>query len=580
MSVSLNKDYIIRRAEAYVISEIENLKRKDKYSFCVKEGTKYWMLQVNVALTLDGVLDPNKIKWISFNDLKNYEGAPSTEEAFNAFVETLPKLVPDPEKKIETTNPGSAAKNLDPPLYESSAGLEDLQLALDQSSDLRWVKKINEDSHAPSLKSPSSALESVFKEKLPIYTIHGVKQENAAFQKVVGWIIFTQKLLKLENTVEKANMIQKFHIGEIINRCVSLLNHLPLEMIDPLAFRLGVEINLVAIQVLETMSMFYFFESMEWKKAVNSLQADSTKNKHFPLLMRAFEIILDQKDQKKICVSAWDTDTKQFLLARSGRMWGFDPQYLESWTTTRKICKSALANEPLFFTNIVAADITMEILFRITYVFSQFIDKNPTSMIFPKNINDFNTVRGHFAGLLWDLFSTRPNTENRIAILFRLYNVFNKALSPEKWDALLHLAEKETVSKQDILAIVMDGKITKEQTVAMFLSVYSCGELKIVLECCRLGFLSPTQRRDLPETLGKRLLFFAIRSKEKKQEQGKTIFIGKHEVIQMETCDKCRDIWPALEALYKVLRKTGINLQGLQQLDLLLAKAQRKKIET
>lgn len=580
---------IINEALLFISKKMHQGKTENNYNFYLLNDGIYQLLHLEISKK-GGVFEVNNICIGTFENARAF--FPEAPSIKNHFIKHIKKAFPRLEipsktasspshKKIKNSKSmdlNSDSKHLTPPLYEPSAWLEDIQSVLDHS-DLRWVKKMNENSYAAALPDPSYVLESVFKEKLSLYTIHGVKQQNNAFQKIVGWIIFTQKLLKLENTAEKASMLQKLRIGEIINQCASLLIHVPSEMIDDLGSLLAVQINLTAAQVLETMSMYYFFESVEWKKAIKSLRTDSPKNDHFPILTQTLNIILDRKkDVINTCVLAWDTFEKRLLLANSGRSWGVFPQNIKNWNATREMCTFSLPNNPLFFTDIAVKQITMQILFRITYVFSQFSDKNHKSINSPKSINDVNTVRGRFAHLVSDLYNSRPNIEDRITMLSLMHCYFNQALPPEQWNALLHLAEKEDVSELDVMAIVMRGKTTKEQHVAMFLCNYTCGEGKIALECYRaLGQLSSKQRQQLPETLGERLLFSAVRAKKEERVRGTPIFIGKHEAIQkMEICEKCHDAWHAFEALYWSFQQTGINLHILEKLEKLIVA--KKKI--
>jgi hypothetical protein len=576
------KNEVIQKALELITLRIHENRPQKKYNFYVQTQDPYQFINITLFTSASKSFDVTHTSLLSFEDIKDVFADDSSKEEnslqeahkFTIFNDECCETQENEEEQVvqsksKVSNSPSETKTttLVPTLYRPTASLEwlkTLQSLLDQSSDLRWVKKLSEGPFIDSLSDPATDYEAVFKAKVPLYKING--QNNTTLQKVVGWIIFIQKILEIEDIKSKINMIHKYSLGKVINQCASLLYHVPLEMVDDLMPHLAGQINLMATQILETISIGYF-ESLEWQEALQKLMTNATTPSQQPMREKTLETILNYKEaSNRTYVTAWDLFKNRLMISMSGRLMALAPENIQKWKTLRHHCKESLPYLPLFFNGaLFLNEITAQILSRIASAFSHFCSTNP-DVYWPNNLLVSKTVKGNFVNLLVTLMNIRSDFDNRKTVLSVIHRLLDSALPTEKWNRLFHLIQNDHISEEEMLSIVMDGKATNAQLAAMSVSFWFCGEGKIALDCCvELGSYSRKQLQNLPKTLGARLSFSAVQFREKQDEE-KAARIGKHQVSYLKICQRCQETWPIFEALYWSLRKTGINMLFLDNL--------------
>jgi hypothetical protein len=444
-----------------------------------------------------------------------------------------------------------------------------LKSLLDGSSSARVVKKINADRLGKSLADPAAAFESVFKQVLPFDGVQEFRLKNSALQKLIGWIIFTQKMLELSHSSEIVGIIQKFSLGKILSQCAELLHYVPQDMIThDLISRIAKELIFSVTQVLETLSHHYFFESSEWKDGLKNPRSANASDFPHPALFTVLETILEEKSSIRsfVCVAAWDNAKNRLMVAKSGRTWAVNPAEINEWENARKKCSFTFSKESVFFSWLTMGEMTMRFIFNTVCVFSQFCKVNQDTIVCPESIANYNKIRGDFVHMLGTLHSTRSKVNDRILILSVVKRFFSNALSNKKWDELFDHFQEDQVTENSLMRIVAGKESTKKQALMMALCYLPCGEVKIALDCCReLGTFSPKQLQSLPKTLGERLLFSAFQPVEDYDEKVRAQ-LKSHQLPGMDICQKCKDLWPVFEALYWSIRECGLDMSVIEKL--------------
>ncbi len=165
-----------------------------------------------------------------------------------------------------------------------------------------------------------------------------------------------------------------------------------------------------------------------------------------------------------------------------------------------------------------------------------------------------------FGAYLARLFEQTKTPERMIERLKVLRSLYSEALTKEEWNALKALCQVKVPTKEEVFEIVCQ-KTSREATLMMPIVNLTCGEGKIALDCIRrTRKASMEEKAMLPRSLSERFVFAAVRSTSQQTDAlelshltnaiERIDHIGQFEVAVMNVCNKCRKIWPALEALY------------------------------
>ncbi len=585
----------VKLSEDHIIEEMQTLGLEDLPLVSSKNKTKIdTAKQVPIPREFDITMIPLDIAMqvFSFLSVRNILNFGQTNHQFHQYAQQyfksfphllVPKSLPLPIQNIPTeirsiNNNNSiyevedqGKNSLVPSLNRRSAPLtwcKNLQSLLNTSSDVRWVKKINTSPLGMSLEDPTSALDSVFKELVPLYSVQGFKQKNSALQKVIGWIIFAQKMHEIKQTNAKFEIIQKYELGKVLSKCAKLLHSIPQGMInDELIPCIAGQVVISAAQILETMAQYYFFVSSEGKDSLKPPKSTIGKDLSHPAIYTVLENVLEEKGNNPFAyVAASDSRNNRLMISKSGRMWAINPKEITEWKNARERSSYQYQKESLFFSSLRMEEITLRILFNNVRIFSQFCEANKDK-VWPETITNFNKIRGDFVNTLATMHSTRPKVDDRMHVLSLFYRFFPDALSLKKWNALFHHFREDQVSQKSLMSIVMEGNCTKDQVLMMSLCYLPCGEIKIALDCCReLNIFTKEQVHGLPKTLGERLLFSAFQPIGKYDEKVRAE-LKTQELPRMDICQKCKDLWPVFESLYWSIRKCGIDLSVIEKLD-------------
>lgn len=594
--VKLSEDRIIEEMQRLVSKDLPLAVSKNKKEFVKTELVAkqrefdIQMIPLEIAMQVFSFLSVKNI--LNFG-LVNRQFHKYTQLYFKTFphlivAKPLAISIQYPLTEIPSINNNNSKNELEdqgksslvPSLNRKSAPIawcKNLQSLLSTSSDVRWVKKINTNPLGLSLADPTNALDSVFKESVPLYAVQGFKQKNFALQKIIGWIIFAQKMHEIKQLSSKVEIIQKYELGKVLSKCAQLLHSIPQSMIsDDLIPCIAGQVVISATQILETMSCYYFFDSSEWKDSLKPPKSTNGKDLSHPAIYTVLENVLEEKGSNPFAyVAALDSRNNRLMISKSGRMWAINPKEITEWKNAQERSRYQYQKESLLFSSLTMEEITLRILFNNVRVFSQFCEANKDK-VWPENITNINKIRGDFVNTLATMHCTRPKVDDRMHVLSVLYRFFPDALSFKRWNALFHHFREDQVSQKSLMNIVMEENCTKEQALMMSLCYLPCGEVKIALDCCReLHTFSIEQGQGLPKTLGERLLFSAFQPIGKYDEKVRAQ-LKKQELPRMDICQKCKDLWPVFESLYWSIRKCGIDLSVIEKLDHHIIRSHRK----
>ncbi len=594
--IKLSEDHIMEEMQTLALEDLPLVSSKNKTKIDkakqvpIRREFDITMLPLDIAMQVFSFLSVRNI--LNFGQT-NHQFHQYAQQYFNRFPhlivpKPLPLLMQPTPTAIPSINNNNSKNEVEdqvkgslvPSLKRRSAPItwcKNLQSLLNTSSDVRWVKKINTNPLGISLADPTSALDSVFKESVPLYSVQGYNQKNSALQKVIGWIIFAQKMHEIKQTPAKFEIIQKYDLGKVLSKCAQLLQSIPQGMIsDDLIPCIAGQIVISAAQILETMSHHYFFVSSEGKDSLKPPKSTNGKDLAHPTIYTVLENVLEEKGNNPYAyVAASDSRNNRLMISKSGRMWAINPKEITEWKNARERSSYQYQKESLFFSSLRMEEITLRILFNSVRVFSQFCEANKDT-VWPENITNFNKIRGDFVNTLATMHSSRPKADDRMHVLSLFYRFFPDALSLKKWNALFDHFREDQVSQKSLMGIVMEGNCSKEQALMMSLCYLPCGEVKIALDCCReLNTYSKEQVQGLPKTLGERLLFSAFQPIGKYDEKVRAQ-LKKQELPRMDICQKCKDLWPVFESLYWSIRKCGLDLSIIEKLDHHILQSQKK----
>lgn len=419
-----------------------------------------------------------------------------------------------------------------------------------------WLKIINENTEI-SLSDPVFAVSKRTLGK--IFPIPVDPESN--LYKIVAWTIHIQKILDLD-PVKAAEIIQTHKLGRKLSQCAEYIGAIPAKMHDGVVGQMAYQIKYTAVELLKSLSHYYFHQTSEWKNGREGLKRSYSDeaDKNAQCLQKDVSA-LPKESGTHAWVIAKDAVQGRLWISRSGRTWVVNLKHLEQWTKSQLNWEQVLGDRTSFCTLMVNS-VAIEIVSKITASYAEFCRMNSDHSSV-SHFTDFNKVRGLFCQQMFNLVVKKPDAKDRMSILSCMQKHFQEALPEKKWKQLFTIVDKGTFTHQDFLSVVMSDKSTYDQLIAMALATANCGEFKILLELCReLNFLSEESLKLLPKTLGERLEIYAFRA-EHTEETGKR--------KQIKICEKCRQLWTVFEALYWSVRNSGLNLSAIENLDRVLS---------
>jgi len=157
-------------------------------------------------------------------------------------------------------------------------------------------------------------------------------------------------------------------------------------------------------------------------------------------------------------------------------------------------------------------------------------------------------------------------------------------LPEKKWEELSNLIELGDLTSQSVLNVVCDERMSNEQILMMTFAQLTCGEVKIILDCCReAGKLPFKERLKLSQTpLKDRLYFLAVRSSDSvtasmlntdlTERVQSTDKIGEHDISYLNLCSKCENLWRVFEGLDWAVLLSGVDISAIEKLDSFIQK--------
>lgn len=375
------------------------------------------------------------------------------------------------------------------------------------------------------LEDPNPLLNSYFNES----------HDNPS--RVLGWIAFIEKVMERD---DKVFLIRKYQLGKVLSTC--LLMNGPEE-----------KLKKMSCDLISCMVHHYLYKTKKLEDARADLQmcseekTDQYKNAYANL---PYYI----KQNISTAIFAKDKVKNQLALVHSGRIWEMHDTQLSSWDTVKTEWKSVLPEENLYFCDPEEPKITIDILSQVISIYVDYTRIHQEKDI-ARSFKDFTKTTSEFAYYLEYLLKKRMTVESRIFILKELRFYFPAALTDAQWEQIYQLMDQPLITRDDLFPYVVSGEITREGLIARSLCRVSCGEMKIALDYSRqLGTLSLAEREQLPPTLRERLEFAAIYA----------LKDHKEELTEIPVCEKCREMWPALEALYWAVRESGLDLKQIE----------------
>lgn len=420
-----------------------------------------------------------------------------------------------------------------------------------------WLKIINENKEVNLGEPPIEVSKHNLGKILPVSIEKGSNLYN-----IVAWTICIQKVLKLD-PIKAIEIIQTAKLGGKLSQCAEYICAIPAEIQDDVVRQMAFQIRYTAVELLKTQSHYYFHQTTNWKNGRDGLKRSHSAeaDQNAQCLQKTVSTLPKEPGSSSAWVIAKDTVQDRLWISQSGRTWAVNSNKLAYWAKNKLNWKRLVGNR-LSFCTLIVDSVTMEMISKITAIYVEFCRSN-SDRSSVSHFTDFNKVRGDFCARVVKLFATRPDAAKRTFILSRMQKYFPDALPEEKWKQLFKLVDKKTVSQQDVAAVVMNGKSTCDQLIAMSTAVANCGEFKIALEFCReLSILPEESQKLLPKTLGERLEIYAFKSQQ-------NVDSGKRE--RMRICERCCQLWNVYEALYWSIRSSGLNLSMIEKLDRVLA---------
>ncbi|MDF2577772.1 MAG: hypothetical protein K0S74_1256 [Chlamydiales bacterium] len=565
---------------AAVTCHIEAKSSKGKinkiHNFCVvKEGIHYLLRVSALHKASTDKVTITSSQLLSYQEaLQVFPGVSDSEEDFIEFLKWLPLLEPKYHKDGDLSLAKSVSTDTEkafvlPELYQPAAPfswLKDFQSHLDQAHNIQWVYTLNSRDDGKKLPDPTQALAITFNEDLPVYNIKGEPQTDTTLRKIVGWIIFTQKTLEQNNYAITMQRVQEYQLGKILTQCANLLRMVPDIIIDDeLLLNLAGQIISMSASILRAVSHAYFFKTEEWKKGMNALQStrvDMTPHSNLKEIVET--IYANTEGAKSTYVTAWDTVNERLLVANSGRRWALEPQKLIKFKEIKDKCQSLFPEQEVALSARYISIGTVQFLISTVHSLFEFCIAEKDT-IYIGAISNLKIIRDSFIKQLMHLLKWQLNPSKRELYLCKMYRLFPKALAECQWQQLVTLFRKEQPLQEEIIAIVEGNELTQEQAINMIVYNWNCGEAEIALNSCRdLPKLLAQNPVDLPGTLGERLFFSAFLPTEKINLEE---FVGQQELIQIDPCKKCQQLWPIYEALYWSIRQSGLDMHLLEQLD-------------
>lgn len=352
---------------------------------------------------------------------------------------------------------------------------------------------------------------------------------------LAGWITFIQKVMELDLT-EKVSLIRQHRLGKVLSYCAKLKG-------DNEGQILG-----LAYQMIDAMANYYFFKSDEWRKGVRGLENSEWTNPQLKRVVNSFEHLISDR---ATVVFAQDSSQNSLSIARSGRMWSFKDEKMLEWRRVKEEIAKELPGQKLRFPLIVTNDIKMRLLTSVVQTYVKFFrSKNWQERI--SRFTDLDKTQRDFVNTLINLFSSDSDFELNRSGLNVLHNYHPSALPSEKWKELYRLAAEEIspIPQRMLLNIVIGHESTDQEAVAMALTHLPCGEVKIALDRCLNAYTAPYKT-----TLGSQLKFAAYQ-------------ITQGGVCRLDICTKCRQTWPAFEALYWSIAESGLNMDIIAKMNM------------
>lgn len=397
--------------------------------------------------------------------------------------------------------------------------LKDHEISLDESSE--WLKGLPQ----AALEDPNPALAHFFNSKIN--------------NNLLGWVIFVQKVMELDDN-EKVKMIRQFQLGNVIGQCAELIGKS--KGGDDLKQQVSRQVNQLSFDLINAMTSHYFNSNSRSGGLERSDLNDRSQK-----LQGAVKSFTTLPGDRFTIVFAKDSGKDSMRIVRSVRMWT-DNDRMVQWSMSKADWRKHFPGQWLQFTPLLVNDVKLEIMFQTMSLYLDHCHKICENDKLPFFFN-FTQIKEGFVHELHTLHGARP--EDRQFYLEQVRKSFSAALPADKWVELAKLFERSSITKDQLMKTLGDFQTTPEAAAAMSLAHLPCGEMKIALECCEETGALPLERREaLPSTLGARLQFAAFNPRGAKR---------------VDICHKCKEIWPAYEALYWAVRESGLNMQQLRK---------------
>lgn len=507
---------IIEKSLDVISKEIDTTGIRREYNICVLNNKDYFLLQITTAKTSNPYLiNIQDIQLLSYENAKReISDVPNRKED---FINDLKKLT-----LIEIKQNSCSSKSLNIP----------------PCMILSWKEN-------PTIKNRENLNE---------------------------WIAFANTVFTKNDTGAKVSIIQELQFGRNLNACAKLLNSIPLNEFDESSMPVADQIVSLSVSMIEEMTRHFFFESKEWKGMLGGLRYDSKSAPHYPKVKEIVNHIYENEVfSNKTIVTAWDSFEGQLAATVSGRMVAVNKNVINSLIGIRKSCQNIDKKsefKTVHFPKLVINEFSAKLLINIA---DQLVEFGELHQVNPKFLNDQNKIMGDFIHLLFVLHQTRTKALDKKIVMLKFQRLFDKMLPPEIWDDLLNYFQSEKHDQKEFLNIFKNFCPSRTQLVMMSLANLCCGEMKIAIDrCTKLGRLSSEERQNCPETLGERLFFSAhhphIRSSKQIAHKGKLVNLNNREFVEMDICQKCHELWPIMEALYRSIKISGLDISEMEKL--------------
>lgn len=456
-----------------------------------------------------------------------------------------------------------------------SSWFDDFQILLNGHPDLN-VEDLNNHPLRRSLENPVPHLATLGR-KMPIYAINGREESpDSTLQKVLGWILFTDYLLKREDYKKNIAVIEELPLGAVLSHCARIFHSIPIKFNQNFLLKLAATLNASSVKLVSAMAKYYYLQSNLGKDTTAPRLDASPHTVHAKIHRAVLTEHLKNKEFNSSIVTAWNPYQNRFTISFSGSLHLFtSSKWIEKRTNLEDKCKTIKHLEQHTPISIeVQLDSGKPLSYKMLVKVAKWF-KISTHNI---SIKDFNLIQGSFAKNL-HLQDDYP-ISSRIKRLNCYFNYFNAALAPETWQELFGKYQTVEMTNHICKNTFFGKRIMIKQLSMMFFATLTCAEPKILFDACRqIGKMTAGKKNQLPKTLKEQLFLSASIPKRGHNSIGQPIDqtnqkyfirwenINGIEVAHNDLCKFCKEAWPLFEGFYWSLRQSGLDLTAMEALD-------------